>query len=357
MTEFKKAEGIFDKLLESHETLVNNHMPRGRDELPTKEDLQQYNEFESLLQECGNYILKFKKRILDGDKNPDNAVYGPKMKAKVEGLIEKYEEVYDQYEDIIQPVFEHAALQEKDRKRREDERQKQYKKDAIESDIEQRAKWAADFDKARSEAERAQEEKDAADKEKAEAQDAELMAQRKAEEDKIRSMDEDTKVCTAIKEMLSTNNMTVAEFRIHLQKLCEYITAIASTPEDEQLRTIRLANQSFNDNIGCLPGAVLLLRGIGFNPTIDSSSDLIRFIKLPEPNAVKDYDYWNKWQKRLQDYADFIALFESKMPTSFDGQRLRVNECGVTSDDIISLYHNSGITTTKTQGEQQQQQH
>lgn len=50
---------------------------------PSKEDLQQYNNFENLINQCGDYILKFKKRLLDASKNPDVAVYGPKMKTKV----------------------------------------------------------------------------------------------------------------------------------------------------------------------------------------------------------------------------------------------------------------------------------
>ncbi|KAF4684915.1 hypothetical protein FOZ60_007159 [Perkinsus olseni] len=352
MTEFKKAEELFDRLLESHEALVTDHIPNGRDELPSKEDLEQYNEFEGLIHECGNYILKFKKRLLDGSKNPDAAVYGPKMKAKVEGLIERYEEVYEQYEDIIQPLFEHASLQEKDRLRREEERRKQDKKDAIEKDVQQRAQWAANFDKTREEAERAQQEREAAEKERADAQNAELMAKRREEEEKIRSMDEDTKICTAIKEMLESNdNMTIAELRMHLGKLKEYISAIASTPEDDQLRTVRLANRSFNDNIGCLPGAVLFLRAVGFQPTIDtnkSHDDMIRFIKLKEPDAVKDWDYWQTWQKRLEKYVDFLSTFEAQMPTSFDAQRLFMNQADINADHIIKLWHNTGITTPTT---------
>ncbi|EER14228.1 conserved hypothetical protein [Perkinsus marinus ATCC 50983] len=224
MTEFKKAEDLFDRLLQAHETLVINHLPKGnsnsssRDELPpSKEDLQQYNNFENLINQCGDYILKFKKRLLDASKNPDVAVYGPKMKTNVEGLIERYEQVYEQYQDIIQPLFEHAVLEEKDRLRREEERRQKDKKDAIEKDVEQKAQWAAHFDKTRKEMERAQQEREAAEKERADAQDAELIAKRREEEIRILSMDEDTKICTSIREMLEDNtSMTIAELRMHL---------------------------------------------------------------------------------------------------------------------------------------------
>ncbi|EER14229.1 diacylglycerol o-acyltransferase, putative [Perkinsus marinus ATCC 50983] len=221
MTEFKKAEDLFDRLLQAHETLVINHLPKAnsssRDELPpSKEDLQQYNNFENLINQCGDYILKFKKRLLDASKNPDVAVYGPKMKTKVEGLIERYEQVYEQYQDIIQPLFEHAVLEEKDRLRREEEsnaiiikRRQKDKKDAIEKDVEQKAQWAAHFDKTRKEMERAQQEREAADKERADAQDAELIAKRREEEIRILSMDEDTKRRKEFKQLLESGKSCV----------------------------------------------------------------------------------------------------------------------------------------------------
>lgn len=148
--------------------------------------------------------------------------------------------------------------------------------------------------------------------------------------------------------MLEDNtSMTIAELRMHLGKLKEYISAIVSRPEDSQLRTIRLANRSFNDNIGSLPGAILFLRGVGFQPTIDNNntSDIIRFIKLSEPDAVKDWKYWGEWQKRLERYVDFLSSFEKEMPTSFDSQRLFIDQANINTNEIIKLWHTTGITT------------
>mmetsp|Transcript_34531 Transcript_34531/g.75593 ORF Transcript_34531/g.75593 Transcript_34531/m.75593 type:complete len:362 (-) Transcript_34531:224-1309(-) len=309
MTEFKKVTAALDEADD-----IKGRLGGALDGAPTEDMKAAYKSLKAILEGVMPTIVKMKRRCAEPD--PELQTYGPKMKEKVLGAIDRYEGIETVFEENLKPVFEEVVetearrLAEKDQQTRDaeeaewQESERARKKAFLERDQQRQAEAeaarVAEVAEANQQAQREADEKQ-----------AELDAMKREQEElaKLEGLSLDERIQVGVRNMWTS--LRVGEIRELVDALGGLVGGVASCPDDIRRRAIRLKNHSFQAGIGSKPGAIVVLLGCGFDhagrdkipaPVLADMQELgsrERFLWMAEPDLNTHYEEWVEWQDRL----------------------------------------------------------
>ncbi|KAF8821516.1 hypothetical protein IE077_004322 [Cardiosporidium cionae] len=286
-----------------------------------------YGDLKHRLDELLPKIAKLKGRISSPD--PTKRTYGESMQKKVMDLMEKFDCLYSAYQEELFPKLD-KLLQQQELHFDTQQTLFLFRK-RLRKEIEEEKHLAVQ--RGREETE----EEEAARRVALEAQENLISARQQKilqEEDEKRQQEEQRKkqlelatqhfhqldekfaeryISLCFEGLLRLATLPLKFFKETLRAIIELASQIYSDPTELSLRVIRLENIKFGERIGNKPGALLILRAIGFTlnaaellKDIFASLSIIPrdkdelFLYLEEPHVYKDYDNWRKWLDRIE---------------------------------------------------------
>eukprot|EP00397_Hematodinium_sp_SG-2012_P044769 GEMP01050074.1.p1 GENE.GEMP01050074.1~~GEMP01050074.1.p1 ORF type:complete len:358 (+),score=100.04 GEMP01050074.1:25-1074(+) len=145
----------------------------------------------------------------------------------------------------------------------------------------------------------------------AEREEQILQEQRDLEEKRIDAMSLVDRLTAGYEDLL---RLPVSLFIQVLSSLERIIAQVVEHPELP--KCIGLNNPAFFQDVGCHPGTVTFLRGVGFQkrlaaeipPGLVKAAPTEPFLFLPEPDMIADFDCWKRWEGRLKEVVNRLRL-------------------------------------------------
>eukprot|EP00922_Rhytidocystis_sp_ex-Travisia-forbesii_P018403 GHVS01027332.1.p1 GENE.GHVS01027332.1~~GHVS01027332.1.p1 ORF type:complete len:313 (+),score=69.98 GHVS01027332.1:75-1013(+) len=278
------------------------------------------------------------------EKDPDKLFYGPKMLANIRELVERYDMLYEVCEEELKPSYEPLLLQ----KLQQQEIAKSRAVEEVEKEREQRVL------EGRAETAREVAERDLNVREqKAEELEAKQKASEVAQVERQRQVDlnerlrhleaelaeVDRRMCElkeldrlffALSHLLhhpaNSPLAAVASFRDALDTIHDCVAAIASHPDNIASRVYRFWNELFQANIASKPGALTVLRVIGFKivaakdiepvlrklgRSVDVPEEVYLYMK--EPDISEQYEEWVEWMDQMEQTKNILGALSSRV--------------------------------------------
>eukprot|EP00388_Colpodella_angusta_P043046 GDKK01058285.1.p1 GENE.GDKK01058285.1~~GDKK01058285.1.p1 ORF type:complete len:402 (+),score=89.27 GDKK01058285.1:1-1206(+) len=332
MSEFTKVSQNVERLkFLSEELAAEVDGTSGKDVSVT---ILKFKEFSDTIQVDFPKVARMKGRLLE--KDPEKRTYGEQMSAKVQELVDQYDDLYEIYEESMKPRFEHLVLLEQQK----EQRRKQQELDSDELEYHERLRKAREDTTAEEEERMFKLQRDKQREEELKEKQEEALRLEKEEQEQKMALRIQSIIVGLSNELslIDTNNSTLPEvlelglsrlsssslgdFRQVCSDLSNVLSKIISAPETTMFRFIRVANESFQNTLGRKAGAILALRSVGFQLyPFEKLKDVIArvygkqtaeeklrgevFLYLPEPR-LNDFDGWILWRSRLHLVCDIL---------------------------------------------------
>ncbi|KAI9979849.1 hypothetical protein PInf_024331 [Phytophthora infestans] len=274
---------------------------------------------------------KFRARCSMVDPITNQPRFGPKMLAKVQDLLHRYDNVRLTLEEdaplrlqlqtkLSQITEQHATRQQAEEKREEAVNEAQRVAELAKEQEKQRLVQEAEereVEQQREEQERIQALAVAAQKKR------EQRVQERAEQERQRQLEEQERerLNASIPHGKEGLEMAIAmlreatdsetRFRQSLQKLLAVVRNICQSPENAAFRHIPRDNAHFHADLGQYPGGHQCLLAMGFKELQQGDETQPRNVfVLEEPDLSEDLDAWSSWFDELKELQ---SLVESKI--------------------------------------------
>eukprot|EP00922_Rhytidocystis_sp_ex-Travisia-forbesii_P007118 GHVS01010393.1.p1 GENE.GHVS01010393.1~~GHVS01010393.1.p1 ORF type:complete len:370 (-),score=62.62 GHVS01010393.1:780-1889(-) len=363
MTEFARATEKLTELKELCEELLN---------CPSEELHLKVERYHTLFQSVATLsgvITKYRMQL--AEKDPDKRYYGPKMLGKVQELVERYDVLYEVCEDELKPSYgpileaklqqqemaKAKALQELEMQRldRVNEGRTETSSEMAMREEDVRRKQAEEAE-ARTRADEVTE-----GEVKRQAEQAERLRRLEAEliemDNRMEGMKEIDRLFFALSHLLhhpaNSSAAAVQSFRDVLETIHDCVAEIAKNPDNITSRVYRFWNELFQSNIASKPGAMTVLRVVGFRMVAakDIEAVLRKLGRLPdmseevylymqEPDINEQYEQWVGWIDKMEKTKDILGALSSRVRTralagkSSVGTRLSVEELSSMLNDF-----------------------
>ncbi|KAF1331260.1 Dynein light chain, partial [Globisporangium splendens] len=268
-------------------------------------------------------MAKFRARLEIIDPVTKEPRFGPKMKAKVELLLQRFEDVRAAVEttDIVAQVEDQvacaAAQQEEVRRHELLQQQEVQEAEAVRSRaLEAEQARAAQEEQVRLAIEQTREQQRIAklavlaQRKREERERARVEQAKKLEEEKTR-LEQLNAAIPVGKEglekalaMLRESTGSEAQYRLSLEKLTAVVQNICASPENVAFRHIPKDNANFHADLGQFHGGHQSLLALGFREIEQEEGRAV--FTLKEPDLASDLDAWSDWFDNLKTMAEWL---------------------------------------------------
>ncbi|CAH0481836.1 unnamed protein product [Peronospora belbahrii] len=276
-------------------------------------------------------MSKFRARCSMVDPVTKQARFGPKMLAKVQDLLQRYDDItlrmkedaplrLDIEEKIHKIAEEEAAKESDEVARKRETRIAQQAEELARKQEQQRQQQAALELKAEHQrveqlriealASAAQEKRERREKERAKEEQQRMLEEQ--ERERLNALIPHGKQgLEKAMTMLKESTGEEALFRQSLVKLLGVVSNICSAPENAAFRHIPKYNANFHADLGQYAGGHQCLLALGFKELQQGDEAQPRAVfVLEEPNLSEDFNAWSNWFDELKEMQ---CLVESKL--------------------------------------------
>lgn len=356
MTDFKIAHTIVEELKEICEDLLNSP----EDEVFNK--LSLFEEFEKKLKDLQPVITRI--RLRRNETDPTKKVYGEKMMKNVDDVLEKYETLYNIYEEELTVFKENHEIMKREqieKSKLEKQKQEEQKKELIKDGRKKTQQELENFQENYQEKKYTEEQKEAEKikvvkrieniqeviKKKNEVLYEEIKQActikqisklfdktttlhsknnyelNKTEEKEGEEYLNNTHICYLLLDSLYFlyQNNEYKKFKEGLRNIIEYLEQVVKNIESEQLKLVNLMNPLFEQNILSKKGSLYIFILFGYiiktaeevSPILDKLKRPIDheniYIYLEEPNIISNYEKWKFWFDGIQNLLKVLLSF------------------------------------------------
>ena len=251
-------------------------------------------------------VQRFRARA--AEKDPEKAMYGPKMVAKIEVLGNGYDMLRDRLDAALESVMpDYAAHRERTEARRSKMEAEEKQKSALAAAA---AAAAAAEAKAAEEAKLAEEAAKAEAEEREKREKAERQARLAEEREARRSQAALMTLVDALDRWQAAAPSTLA-YVTGLRVLQSVMQAVAAEPADPKFRHIRVKNEHIRKDLVGIAEGEDCLYALGFRVKKLHQPTKEEYYVLAEPNAEEDIDEWIRWSQALEkDLATITEVLE-----------------------------------------------
>ncbi|GAB9468827.1 Dynein light chain [Globisporangium polare] len=269
-------------------------------------------------------VEKFRARCAMVDPITKEPRFGPKMLARVQGLLQRYDAIKDTIEttDLVAQIEQQAAR----RREQQQEQEKRLEQERLKAQEAEAARLRAlEEQRVREEAEERQSLALEHAKEQQRIAALAVLAQQKREE-RERVREEEAKRVQEEQERIARTNAAIPvgnegleraiemlrestgsadKLRQSLQKLHILVSNICNSPENIAFRHIPRGNAHFHSDLGQYKGGHQCLFALGFKE-VEPEEGVVVFT-LEEPDLSVDLDAWSDWFDSLKAMSEFIS--------------------------------------------------